>query len=112
NILTKSDDKLTEDENRKYDIELHDEYTDIDTVEIQIPPGYTVEAPFHDSKIESKFGKFSASAKVTSGKIIYYRKQEYYSGRFPPTDYVNLVNYYQQVYKSDHSKIVLVKEEQ
>jgi Transglutaminase-like superfamily len=111
NILTKSNDRPTEDEERKYDVELHNEETDIDTVEIQIPPGYTVESPFHDINIESKFGKFNASAKVTPGKIIYYRRQEYYSGRFPPADYASLVNYYQQVYKADHSKIVLVKQE-
>jgi hypothetical protein len=111
NILTKSNDRVAENEDRKYDVELHNEETDIDTVEIQLPPGYTIESPFHDISIISKFGKFSASAKVTPGKIIYCRKQEYYSGRFPSGDYANLVNYYQQVYKSDHSKIVLVKQE-
>lgn len=111
NILTKSDNRLAEDEDRKYDVELHDEHSDIDTVEIQIPAGYIVESPFHDIYIESEFGKFRASAKITPGKIIYYRKQEYYSGRFPPGDYTKLVTYYQEVYKSDHSKIVLVKQE-
>lgn len=111
NILTRSNKRLAEDEDRKYDIVLHDEYSDIDSVEIQFPPGYTVESPFHDIYIESEFGKFSASAKITSGKITYYRRQEYYSGRFPPGDYTKLVTYYQQVYKSDHSKIVLVKQE-
>jgi len=111
NILTKSNDRFAEDKERKYDIELNDEHTDLDTVEIQIPTGYTVESPFHDINIESEFGKFSASAKITSDKILYYRRQEYYSGRFPPGDYTKLINYYQEVYKSDHSKIVLVKQE-
>lgn len=111
NILTRSNDRLDEDENRKYDVELKDERTQIDTVEIQLPPGYTVEAPFHDVNIASEFGKFSASAKITSDKITYYRRQEYYSGRFPPGDYTKLVNYYQEVYKSDHSKIVLIKQD-
>jgi hypothetical protein len=111
NILTKSNNRLNDDENRKYDIELHDEHTDIDTVEIQFPTGYTIESPFRDINIESKFGKFTASAIVTPGKIIYYRKQEYYSGRFPAGDYAVLVKYYQQVYKSDHSKMVLSKQE-
>ncbi|MGH2564120.1 MAG: hypothetical protein ACRDE5_06390, partial [Ginsengibacter sp.] len=72
---------------------------------------YTVESPFRNVNIHSKFGSFSAAAKVTPDKIIYYRTQEYYSGRFPPGDYAAMVDYYQQVYKSDHSKIVLLKKE-
>lgn len=110
-ILTKSNDRFVDDDNRKYDIELSDEHTDIDTIEIQLPPGYTVESPFRDISIGSKFGKFNATAIVTPSKIIYYRKQEYYSGTFSATDYKSLVNYYEQVYKSDHSKIVLAKPE-
>jgi Domain of Unknown Function with PDB structure (DUF3857)/Transglutaminase-like superfamily len=111
NILTRSTDRFTEDKDRKYDIELHDERTLIDTVEIQIPSGYTVESPFHDISIESEFGKFKASAKITDGKIIYYRRQEYYGGIFPASDYEELVSYYQKIYKSDHSNVVLVKEQ-
>jgi len=111
NILTRSNNRLAEDENRKYDVELHDEHSDIDTVEIQIPAGYTVESPFHDTKIETKFGTFNAMAKVTPDKIIYYRKQVFYSGRFPAKDYTDLVHYYEQVYKADHTKVVLVKQE-
>jgi hypothetical protein len=109
NILTRSDNRLAEDEDRKYDIVLHDEHSDIDTVEIQIPAGYIVESPFHDTKIETKFGTFNAFAKVMPDKIIYYRKQVFYSGRFPAKDYAELVHYYERVYKADHTKVVLVK---
>jgi len=111
NILNKCKTQLSEDGNRKYDIQLTDEETKIDTVEIQIPAGFTVEAPYLTVNIHSKFGSFTASAIVTSGRIIYFRKQEWLSGRFPASEYSNLVAFYQQVYKSDHSKIVLVKNE-
>ena len=111
NILNKSEVRLTEDEDRKYEVDLRNDETDIDTVEIEIPIGYKVESPFQDINIQSKFGTFVASAVVTLGKISYYRKEEYFSGRFPATDYANLLAYYQQVYKSDHTKIVLVMNE-
>jgi len=111
NILTQSSTRFSEEDNRKFDIELHHESTLIDSVEIAIPQGYTVESAFHDINLETEFGKFSASAIVAPGKIIYYRKREYHSGRFPKSDYSKLVDYYDQVYKSDHSKIVLIKQD-
>ena len=40
NITTREQTKLKTEEVRKYDIELDDEYRDIDTTEIKIPLGY------------------------------------------------------------------------
>jgi transglutaminase-like putative cysteine protease len=109
-ILNRSTDQLIEDDNRTSGIELNDEKIDIDSIEITIPAGYNVESPFHDVSIDSKFGKFTATSKVTPGKIIYYRRREFYSGKFPPEEYINLVNYFDIIYKSDHSRIVLVRQ--
>jgi len=38
--MTRSHGRLKEDQERKYDIELHYEYRDIDSVEIELPTGY------------------------------------------------------------------------
>jgi len=111
NILSRSTDQLVEDDNRISRIKLDDGKIDIDSIEIAIPSGYIVESPFHDVTIDSKFGKFIATAKVTPGKIVYYRRREFYAGTFPPEEYVNLVKYFDKIYKSDHSRIVLVKQE-
>jgi Domain of Unknown Function with PDB structure (DUF3857)/Transglutaminase-like superfamily len=110
-ILTRSNQKLLANENRKYDLQLDEEHLDIDTVDIKIPAGYKIESTFHDTKIESIFGKYSVSVKVSAGEIMYIRMQEYYSGSFPAKDYAELVRYYEQVYKADHTKVVLVKQE-
>jgi len=64
-----------------------------------------------DKKIETKFGKYISSVKVMPDKILYYRYQQQYSGNFPAADYANLVDYYEQIYKADRAKIVLVKKE-
>jgi hypothetical protein len=109
NIVNRINRKLDAEEERKYGIELTDEYRDIDSVEIKIPSGYQPESMPQDIKIESKFGKYICSTNVKSDKIIYYRLHEQYSGKFPAADYPELVKYYEQLYKADHSRLVLVK---
>lgn len=109
NILSRSGNKLMEEDTRKFDVELNSEYKDIDTVEIKIPAGYQPEAMPLPVKMETKFGKYSISAKVQGDKISYYRSMEQYRGRFPASAYNDLVKFYEQVYKSDRSKVVLVK---
>ncbi|HTS45901.1 MAG TPA: DUF3857 and transglutaminase domain-containing protein [Puia sp.] len=111
NIMTRANHRLKTDEERKYPVELHYEYRDVDSVEINIPAGYQPEAIPQDIKLDNKFGKYICSIKVGPDKIIYYRFREQYGGTFPATDYSELVKYYEQLYKADHSKVVLVKKE-
>ncbi len=108
-IMTRSTRKLTADEKRKYDMVLHTEYRDIDSVEISIPDGYTGESIPQPVQIESKFGKYSNSLKLEGNKIFYYRTMEQYSGRFPAKDYSDMVQFYDNIYRADRNRIVLVK---
>jgi hypothetical protein len=109
NVLTKSHRKLKTDETRKYDVNLEYEYRDIDTVEIKLPAGYEPESIPQDVSVSTKFGSYSASVKVVNDKILYYRSIEQYSGRFSAKDYNELVKYYDQVYKADRNRVVLVR---
>ncbi|HRN55289.1 MAG TPA: DUF3857 domain-containing protein [Agriterribacter sp.] len=111
NIISRSSSKLKPDDKRKYPVSLNYEYRDIDTAVIEIPSGYTVENMPAPIKIESKFGKYSASVNVQADKIIYYRSIEKFSGQFPPSDYNDLVKFFDQIYKADRSRVVLVKKE-
>jgi hypothetical protein len=111
NIMTRSYRKLTADTARKYDILFDLEYRDIDSVEIELPAGYTPESMPQPVTISSPFGKYTSSVKLNDNKLFYYRCIEQYSGRFPPKDYANLVKYYEDVYKADRSRVVLVKNE-
>ena len=112
NIFTRTHRKIKAVEERKNDLVLEFEFKDVDSVEIKIPAGYAQESLPQDVKIESKFGKYSSSVKLSEGKILYYRSYEHYSGRFPATAYNELVNFYEAIYKADRNKIVLVKSEQ
>lgn len=111
NVMSRSYIKLKEDEERKYDIVLRNEYRDIDTVEIEIPNGYETESMPQPVNIETRFGKYSGTTKLVGNKIFYYRIEEQYSGTFPAKEYTDLVKYYDAIYKADRSKIVFVKKE-
>lgn len=111
NIMTRSYRKLTADTARKYDILFDLEYRDIDSVEIELPAGYTPESMPQPFTISSPFGKYTSSVKLNDNKLFYYRSIEQYSGRFSPEEYANLVKYYEDVYKADRSRVVLVKNE-
>jgi hypothetical protein len=111
NVMSRSNLKLKSDEERKYDIVLHDESRYIDSVEIEIPKGYEIESSPEPVKIETKFGKYSSTTKLVGNKIFYYRLREQYSGTFPVKDYADLVKYYDSIYKADRNKIVFIKKE-
>jgi hypothetical protein len=111
NVMSRTSRKLKTDEERKYDIVLNDEYTDIDSVEIEIPDGFELESLPSPASIESKYGKYSNSLKMSGNKIYYYRKMENYSGRFSAKEYSTLENFYDTIYKADRNRIVLVKKD-
>lgn len=109
NIISRSSVKLQADETRKYPIVMHFEYHDVDTAVITFPAGYELESIPPPVTLESKFGIYKASVSVEENKIVYYRSIEKYSGRFPASDYNELVKFYDQLFKADRSRVVLVK---
>ena len=111
NIFGRSSEKLMQDTLRKYDYVIRNSYKDIDSSVIKIPNGYKPESLPKDILLDTKFGKFLASVKLQDDKIIYYRMHEQYNGRFPAKEYNDLVKFYEQIYKSDRARVVLVKSE-
>jgi hypothetical protein len=109
NIMTRHYRKLSENEERKFEIKLTYEYRDIDTVKIQLPAGYEPESIPQEVTISSPFGKYNCSVKLTGNTLYYYRSMEQYEGRFPAGTYSDLVKFYNAVYKADRNKVVLVK---
>lgn len=111
NIMTRQSRRLSQNENRKYDLELDVEYVDADTVEISIPAGYMPESLPAAVQLDTKFGRYTSNVKIEGNKILYTRRIEHYSGLFKATDYPELVKFYDAMYKTDRTKMVLVKQE-
>jgi hypothetical protein len=109
NLFDKSRLRLSADSARHYDYINEDAYTDVDSVVINIPPGYQPEAVPKDVLIEGKFGKYAATVKIADDKIVYSRRYETCVGRFSPAEYGDIVKFYEQLYKADHGSIVFVK---
>ncbi len=112
NIMTRANLKLPMETERKYDLELKDEFQEIDTAEIELPGGYEIEAMPRDVSLLSKFGKYTCSLSKSSNKLVYYRHYEHYKGQYPASDYPELVKFYEAVYKADRNKVVFVKKEE
>jgi ribonucleotide reductase alpha subunit len=110
NLLSKTSLRL-KDEERQSDIDVIFEYRDIDTVEIVIPKGFVPEAMPETVAFTNKFGQYKISYKVDGDKVMLTRLFERKSGRYPATDYKELVKMYGDMYKADRGKIVLVKKE-
>jgi len=103
--------KLSTDKPRQFDIEFRFSFKDADTIHIKIPEGYNVESMPKDVTISNKFGKYSISYKVSGNAIDLLRVNERNAGTYPASDYADLAKYFDDIYKADRSKIVLVKKE-
>ncbi|HPG12274.1 MAG TPA: DUF3857 domain-containing protein [Chitinophagaceae bacterium] len=111
NVMTRTSRKLSYDSTRKYDIILHTEYEDVDSVTIELPGKYDKESMPKPVDIDTKFGHYTCSVNLADNKLYYYRNFRSYSGRFPAKDYSELVDFYNAIYKADRSRVVLVKKE-
>ena len=111
NLFNKTSTKLSKDSVRQYNIAIKSSYKDVDTIVIKVPAGYTLEALPKDIALESKFGKYSISFKVADNTIMMLRTSEVSAITLPATDYLDLVKYYDAMYKADYSQIVFVKKD-
>ncbi|MET0393906.1 MAG: DUF3857 domain-containing protein [Chitinophagaceae bacterium] len=111
NVMTRSSQKLTADSTRKYEVQLTMEYRDVDTVVIDLPKGYEVEALPKDVMVTSPFGRYYSAVKLADNQLVYYRTMERFSGRYPASQYGELVKFYETIHKADRNRVVLVKNE-
>lgn len=109
NLLNRSDNKFSPDDKRKVDLVFYSAWKDEDRYEVEIPEGYQLEAMPQDVVLKTKFGTYNCTTKLEGNKIIYHRVREQFSGRFPATDQEELAKFFQEIYKADRGRMVLVK---
>ncbi len=111
NLLNRTGAQHTADTMRKTDFVFDYAYQDSDEIEFTIPDGYVIEAGMKDISLKTTYGKYVVSSRLENNKIIYARLMEQYSGRFPASMQKEIIQFYQDIYKSDRSRIVLVKKD-
>lgn len=109
NLMNKNKGALPEDKERKFDIDYPYAFKEIDTILIEVPKGYILEAMPKSININNQFGKYQIQFKVEENMITMYRYYERDKKRYLPFEYKNLVKFYKDIYKADRAKVVLVK---
>jgi transglutaminase-like putative cysteine protease len=111
NLVNKSGEKLSTDKPRKLAMKFNYSYRDVDTINIALPEGYSVESMPKDVSLSSKWGKYKISFKFVGNLIYALRISERYAGTYDASEYIAFAKYMEDIYKADRSKIVLVKKE-
>lgn len=111
NLFNKVANKYSEDDKRQFDIEYPYSFHDIDSIEIELPSGYTPESLPKDLNLNSKFGIYFISFKAEQNKLKVIRDYTRHSGRFPASDYPDFAKFYNDMYKADRSQVVLIKKD-
>lgn len=106
NQLTHVPEKNTE---RKIPFEIKRTFTEIDSIKINIPEGYEIEALPSEKNYISKFGGYITKIKVEGANILFVRKLYVEKGVFPASDYMDFYNTRKKIKKADRAKLVLVK---
>jgi len=71
--------------------------------------GYELEVVSKNITLKTKFGTYSIISKFENNKISYSRTMEQYAGSYPAGDQKELNQFYNDIYKADRGRIVLVK---
>jgi hypothetical protein len=95
-------------ENRKQNLYIGHGFVDVDTVEVEIPENFVVDAIPGPSVLETKFGKYQIAFSQTSeNKLIYNRKLLINKGEYPPAEYENYRDFLRSIARLDKTKILL-----
>jgi len=95
-------------EKRNSKIVLRTSYIDQDNISYHLPEEIYPEFIPEPVTIKSRFGEYESSFKVDQGSLIYMRKIKMNKGEFPPESYAELIEFYKNINKADHIKMVFM----
>lgn len=111
NLFNRFGARLQEEEARKYPIELTMNYLDYDTVNMQIPEGYSVETMPAILEANAAFGTYLATYTFKENTLQMIRTHRREPKVLLPTNSKEVRNYFDSVRKADNSRAVFVKKE-
>lgn len=110
NILERNHARLQLDKPRKYPIVYPYSFRHEDTIIISLDGSYKAEDIPSNVTLKSKFGSYSLNYTFNNNKIIVSRVYEREANTYPAGDYPKFVDFYDEINKADHKRIVLVKD--
>lgn len=111
NIMNRGGYQFTKDSTRKVDIEFKYSFRNKDDITIEIPDGYEIESKPKDMNLKTNYGTYSVSTSLVGNKLVYHRLFEQFSGNYPASEQDVVIAFYNIIYKTDRSRVVLVKKE-
>lgn len=97
-------------QNRQHDIIIKTGWTDIDTIRYHLPGQFYPEFIPEPLIVSSIFGDYEASFKVEDGVLVYCRRIQLKKGRYSPEHYEALREFYTNIRKADHMRMVFLSE--
>jgi transglutaminase-like putative cysteine protease len=83
-------------------------YTDYDTIHYSLPEGIYPEFVPPPVSFSSQFGEYEAAFKFSEKGLIYTRRVKMKKGIFPPASYNELIEFYKNMNRADHTKVVFL----
>ncbi len=112
NILNKNTFIPEQNSERQNDIVIKYGYQHLDTILLQIPPSYELEAAFEPLNLSSEFGEYAIKIEAQpDGKIRYVRHFYEKKGTFDAGKYQEFLNFHKKIARADQKKIALILKE-
>jgi transglutaminase-like putative cysteine protease len=93
---------------RKTNVMRRMAYIDIDTIRYKLPEQIYPEFIPEPFLFKSRFGEFESRCIVDQGTLIYIRRIKMFKGEFPPESYNELIEFYKNINKADHAKMIFL----
>ena len=111
NIFHRSFYTSNESTERTQDILIEYGYVDTDSIQIQLPDGYTIESLPTATRQETAFGTFSTSLQTVENNIHIVHQLFMKRGRYPKEKYGKFLEFRKEAAKQYNSKIIIRKKE-
>lgn len=109
NLFNRSIKDFPLDEPRRFDVKFDNAFLDVDSINVAIPSGYTLEAKPNNVSLNTPFGKYKIEFMLKGNAIEMIRTYQRPAGRFPAAQYEQLARFFGDIYKADRSRMILIK---
>ncbi|MDP2336967.1 MAG: hypothetical protein Q8N05_11080, partial [Bacteroidota bacterium] len=94
---------------RKTDVYIRRPSVEMDTIVYELPSTLHPENLPEPVSIKTQFGEYQAKVEITNNQLSYIRRFQLNKGRYPASDYVSFVDFFDKVSNADNMRCVMIK---